>query len=98
MAVLSYDLDAMNNTATQLEELVDRWNASKDNLYTIYEELDAMWDGTANDTFTQKFVVEDKEKYQKLSEVMMTYIQVIRTAVQKYIDTEEQVSNIVNKH
>ncbi|MCD7800106.1 MAG: WXG100 family type VII secretion target [Ruminococcus sp.] len=98
MATFSYDLDAMSNIANQLTDLVQEWDVSKESLYTIYEELDAMWDGHANDNFNEKFVTEDKQKYQKLSEVMNTYINLVKKAIERYTNAEEEVSNIVNQH
>ena len=58
--------------------------------------MDAMWDGSANDTFNNLFA-EDAPKFNNLSTLMQDYATAIRTAANKYIQSEEEVKSIVSK-
>ena len=59
------------------------------------EELDAMWDGDANEAFNA-LVTEDKPKFERLAQMMETYKTAIDTAASKYDSGEAEVKNIVS--
>lgn len=85
----------MNQIASNIEEKISDWNQAVTKIYSLKDEMDAMWDGTANDTFNNMFA-EDATKYNTLSSIMSDYAAAIRTAANKYIEAEQEVKTIVS--
>ena len=62
----------------------------------LQQEMDAMWDGTANDSFNQNFQ-GDLQKFNALTNLMQEYVVAIKTAANNYISGEEEVKSIVTR-
>ena len=86
--------DNMRSTATVFQEKINDWNSLVQQLWSLMEELDAMWDGDANDTFNA-MIEEDKPKFTRLEEMMNLYKDAITKAAGKYEEAEGEVSQIV---
>ena len=82
--------DNMRSTATVFQEKINDWNSLVQQLWSLMEELDAMWDGDANEAFNA-LVTEDKPKFERLAQMMETYKTAIDTAA-----GEAEVKNIVS--
>ena len=87
--------DNMRSTATVFQEKINDWNSLVQQLWSLMEELDAMWDGDANEAFNA-LVTEDKPKFERLAQMMETYNTAIDTAASKYDSGEAEVKNIVS--
>ena len=87
--------DNMRSTATVFQEKINDWNSLVQQLWSLMEELDAMWDGDANEAFNA-LVTEDKPKFERLAQMMETYKTAIATAASKYDSGEAEVKNIVS--
>ncbi len=87
--------DNMRSTATVFQEKINDWNSLVQQLWSLMEELDAMWDGDANEAFNA-LVTEDKPKFERLAQMMETYKPAIDTAASKYDSGEAEVKNIVS--
>lgn len=87
--------DNMRSTATVFQEKSNDWNSLVQQLWSLMEELDAMWDGDANEAFNA-LVTEDKPKFERLAQMMETYKTAIDTAASKYDSGEAEVKNIVS--
>ena len=87
--------DNMRSTATVFQEKINDWNSIVQQLWSLMEELDAMWDGDANEAFNA-LVTEDKPKFERLAQMMETYKTAIDTAASKYDSGEAEVKNIVS--
>ena len=87
--------DNMRSTATVFQEKITDWNSLVQQLWSLMEELDAMWDGDANEAFNA-LVTEDKPKFERLAQMMETYKTAIDTAASKYDSGEAEVKNIVS--
>ena len=87
--------DNMLSTATVFQEKINDWNSLVQQLWSLMEELDAMWDGDANEAFNA-LVTEDKPKFERLAQMMETYKTAIDTAASKYDSGEAEVKNIVS--
>ena len=85
----------MRSTATVFQEKINDWNSLVQQLWSLMEELDAMWDGDANEAFNA-LVTEDKPKFERLAQMMETYKTAIDTAASKYDSGEAEVKNIVS--
>ena len=87
--------DNMRSTATVFQEKINDWNSLVQQRWSLMEELDAMWDGDANEAFNA-LVTEDKPKFERLAQMMETYKTAIDTAASKYDSGEAEVKNIVS--
>ena len=87
--------DNMRSTATVFQEKINDWNSLVQQLWSLMEELDAMWDGDANEAFNA-LVTEDKPQFERLAQMMETYKTAIDTAASKYDSGEAEVKNIVS--
>ena len=87
--------DNMRSTATVFQEKINDWNSLVQQLWSLMEELDARWDGDANEAFNA-LVTEDKPKFERLAQMMETYKTAIDTAASKYDSGEAEVKNIVS--
>lgn len=96
MAQMTVTPETMATIAGDIDNKIVEWNEAVQKIYKLKEEMDAMWDGTANDTFNNMFA-EDAPKFNNLAELMQEYASAIRTAANKYIQGEEEVKNIVSK-
>ena len=99
MAKMVVDTEAMRRTAGEFEQEIGYWHDLVDHslvqqLWSLMEELDAMWDGDANDTFNA-MIEEDKPKFTRLEEMMNLYKDAITKAAGKYEEAEGEVSQIV---
>ena len=88
--------ETMISLANGVEEKIGDWNQAVTKIYQLASEMDAMWDGTANDTFNARFA-DDKGKFEQLSKIMAEYAAAIKTAANNYITTEEEVTSIVQR-
>ena len=86
----------MITLATQVEDKISDWNQAVTKIYSLASEMDAMWDGTANDAFNTRFD-QDRTKFEKLATVMSEYATTIKTVAQNYMTTEEEVASIVRR-
>ena len=77
--------EEMNTVASNIENKISEW-----------QEMDAMWDGTANDSFNQNFQ-GDLQKFNALTNLMQEYVVAIKTAANNYISGEEEVKSIVTR-
>lgn len=85
----------MLQTAKTIASDIEQWEQSVTDIFTLQGELDAMWDGTANDAFNKQWE-DDRKKYQSLTELMHEYCTAIETAANLYIEREAEVTQIVN--
>ena len=88
--------ETMITLANGVEEKIADWNQAVTKIYQLAQEMDAMWDGTANDAFNARFE-EDRTKFEQLSTIMSEYATAIKTAAQNYMTTEEEVTTIVQR-
>ena len=88
--------ETMITLANGVEEKIADWNQAVTKIYELANEMDVMWDGTANDAFNSRFE-EDRTKFEQLSTIMSEYATAIKTAAQNYMTTEEEVTSIVQR-
>lgn len=77
----------MRQIAKEIDTKISDWQNSVNRLYQYASELDAMWDGNANEAFNKTFA-SDKPKYNSLANFMIEYKDAILKAVQIYEETE----------
>jgi WXG100 family type VII secretion target len=96
MGKMTVTPQTMNTIANDIENKINDWTDAVQKIYKLKDEMDAMWDGTANDTFNNMFA-EDAPKFNNLAKLMQEYSTAIKTAANKYIQGEEEVKGIVSK-
>ena len=96
MGKMTVTPQTMNTIANDIENKINDWTDAVQKIYKLKDEMDAMWDGTANDTFNNMFA-EDAPKFNNLAKLMQEYSTAIKTAANKYILGEEEVKGIVSK-
>jgi WXG100 family type VII secretion target len=96
MAQMTVTPETMNTIAGDIENKISDWNGAVQKIYKLKDEMDAMWDGTANDTFNNMFA-EDAPKFNNLAKLMQDYATAIKNAANKYVLGEEEVKGIVSK-
>ena len=94
MAKMVVDTEAMRRTAGEFEQEIGYWHDLVDQIWRAMTDLDAMWDGDANDTFNA-MIEEDKPKFTRLEEMMNLYKDAITKAAGTYEEAEGEVSQIV---
>ena len=88
------DPEVMTNQAKTLDGLTGQWSDSVREITSLKQELDAMWDGLANDTFNARWE-NDLNKYNSLQVVLESYRRAIEEAVAKYESYEDEIAAIV---
>ena len=96
MAQILVTPEQMNVMAGNIEEKIQERQEAVQKIYQLHAEMDAMWDGTANDSFNAVFK-EDEPKFNNLTALMQEYAAAIRTAANNYIEGEEEVKSIVTR-
>lgn len=96
MAQMIVTPEQMNTIATNIEGKIQEWQSAVQKIYQLHAEMDAMWDGTANDSFNMLFK-EDEVKFNNLAALMEEYTAAIKTAANNYIAGEEEVRGIVTR-
>jgi len=64
-------------------------------LWSLTEELNGMWEGDANISFNE-MVDADRPRFDRLAGMMETYRQAIEKAAAQYEDGEAEVKGIVS--
>lgn len=90
------DPEVMTEQATTLDNLTGQWSDSVRDITNLKQELDAMWDGLANDQFNTRWE-EDLNKYNSLLVVLESYRRAIQEAVTKYEVYEQEIASIVKE-
>lgn len=88
--------EEMTQASNKVTQNIEQWNAGVDSIYKLTEELDAMWDGLANDAFNQR-IGEDRPQYARLGAMMEEYSRAINIAASNYLQGEQQVSELVRR-
>lgn len=94
MAEIKVTTEGMRGAANDFSAKMSEWESMVNQIWSLLAELDAMWDGEANEAFNA-LIAEDKPKFERLYAMMETYKDAIATAAQKYEEGEAEIKNIV---
>lgn len=94
MAKMEITPEMMNSIAKELGKKVEEWNNAVKAIYATYAELDAEFDGDANNRFNAR-MASDQPKYNALSENMTAYVNEIIKASAGYVDADIQAANTI---
>lgn len=96
MAKIELSTENMRQAASDFAVKIEAWSSLKDEIWALLADLDAMWDGDANNAFNA-LIAEDEPKFTRLLEMMETYKEAINTAAAKYDEGENEIKNIVSR-
>jgi len=95
MAEIKVTTEGMRSAANDFTAKMGEWEGLVNQIWSLLAELDAMWEGDANEAFNA-LIAEDKPKFERLYAMMETYKNAITTAAQKYEEGEAEIKNIVS--
>ena len=96
MAEIKVSTEGMRTAANDFAGKAGEWKSYVEQIWSLLRDLDAMWDGDANEAFNA-LVAEDKPKFDRLQQMMETYKDAINQAAQRYDEGENEVKVIVTK-
>lgn len=85
---LASDIAELSNTLSTARKMLG-------DMFTQIQELDAMWDGPANDEFNKQFV-NDHENAKGMCATVQSLIECMEYAKEQYNSCENQVNGIVS--
>lgn len=94
MSSINVSTEGMRSAAAAFEQKMSDWKVMVENIWSLLTDLDAMWDGDANEAFNA-LVADDKPKFERLYTMMDEYKNAINQAAEKYESTEEAVKTVV---
>lgn len=77
----------LTEVAKTVNELIQKYNKSVVRVYEIGGELDAMWDGEANQKFNSQFA-NDREKFNAMANLLARYTETLNQAATIYAKAE----------
>jgi len=83
MAISKVNTSGMRTTANDIEQMSHDYTQQVASLYTVGQELDAMWDGDASDTF-QTRLGQDQPRFEALNTVIKQYVEAARKFADDY--------------
>lgn len=95
MANFKVTTSVLRTQADELTELNGRFKSSVEKLVTSEASLNSMWDGEANDAFHAAFAT-DKGKMDEFYNLIMQYIERLRTIASRYEQTEQTNTEIAS--
>ncbi len=95
MADFQVTTSVLRSQADELTDLNGRFRTSVERLVTSESSLNSMWDGEANDAFHSAFET-DKGKMDEFYNLIMQYIERLRTIALRYEQTEETNTDIAS--
>lgn len=83
--------ERLESSAALIEEKTAKYNAEWEKLYTELQNLrTAQWQGIASETFHTK-LESYKGDFQEMSDVLLSYVEFLKTAADNYKKTEEEL-------
>ena len=96
MATMEITPEQMISIAKEIKIKMGDWESCVNQVYSLYAELDAMFEGSANKEFTKRFT-EDSAKFKKLFSLMESYQQAIIDMANDYKSADNEAAAIARK-
>ena len=93
MSISKVNTQGMRTTANDIEQMSHEYTQQVTSLYSVGQELDAMWDGDASDAF-QTRLGQDQPRFEALNTVIKQYVEAARTFADDYDRNEVIVAEI----
>lgn len=73
MTEIKVNTENMRTTANAFQDKIDEWKGLVNQLWSLTEELNGMWEGDANISFNE-MVDADRPRFDRLAGMMETYL------------------------
>ena len=80
MTEIKVNTENMRTTANAFQDKIDEWKGLVNQLWSLTEELNGMWEGDANISFNE-MVDADRPRFDRLAGMMETYRQAIEVTL-----------------
>lgn len=92
---ITINTDTLASDIAELNSALETARRTLSDMFTQIQELDAMWDGSANDEFNKQFA-NDHENAKGLCATVESLIACMEYAREQYNSCENQVNGIVS--
>ena len=92
---IAVNTDTLASDIAELNGALDTARKMLSDMFTQIQELDAMWDGPANDEFNRQFA-NDHENAEEMCKTVQSLIECMEYAKEQYNSCENQVNVIVS--
>lgn len=92
---ITINTDTLASDIAELNSALETARRTLSDMFTQIQELDAMWDGPANDEFNKQFA-NDHENAKDLCATVESLIACMEYAREQYNSCENQVNGIVS--
>lgn len=92
---ITINTDTLASDIAELNSALETARRTLSDMFTQIQELDAMWDGPANDEFNKQFA-NDHENAKGLCATVKSLIACMEYAREQYNSCENQVNGIVS--
>ena len=86
----------MRTVAGDIEQMANDYTQQVTALYSVGQELDALWEGDANAAFMAQ-LGQDQPRFDALNTVVRQYIEALRRSAESYVKGEEHHIQILSK-
>lgn len=94
MQEIAVDTSILTTDISDLQEALSKVRKQLDDMFEQVEELDAMWDGPANDEFRKQFT-NDYANSRELCKTVDSIIQCMQYAKEQYDLCENDINGII---
>jgi WXG100 family type VII secretion target len=81
----------------QIQDQVARYRAEVEGIYACGAELDAMWEGSANETFAAA-MGQDRERFEAMAKLLTAYQQGLDASAATYEAAEQRALDAIGAH
>ncbi len=96
MAKFDVTPEMMDSIAKDLAQRIEEWNKAVSTIYSLYNEIDAEFDGEANERLKARMAA-DQPKYNALSELMVSYVNEIVKAASDYMTADNEAAAAIGQ-
>lgn len=96
MAQMNVTPQMMTSIGGEIGKKLEEWEAATKKIYDLNTEMNAMWEGAANDAFNQAFA-EDQKKFTTLANMMTEYQNAVVTVANSYLAGEENAKTLASR-
>lgn len=92
---ITVNTDTLASDIAELSSTLNTARKMLTDMFTQIQELDAMWDGPANDEFNRQFI-NDHENAEGLCKTVESLIECMEYAKEQYNSCESQVNGMIS--
>lgn len=91
---IKINTEALRSDSRKIDDMVKNAEKELNEVYSLMENLDTMWDGPANEAFGRQFTT-DYENFRSVCSFVKSFSDQLERAAKEYEVCEENVNNAV---